>query len=161
MNRVSGLTGSLCLVAVGCTNDTGTPLDILTEEGAAEDATAATLADTTEDSVAADVSVGDTETFRAEVCGDNWSAMYIGETLVMEDSVSITTERSFNEEIFEFEESRPFQLNVVMKDLIENGSGLEYIGQNNQQMGVAGTSRRSHLWPVAMSSRSPTRSGFV
>ena len=61
--------------------------------------------------------------------------MYVGETLVMEDSVPITTERSFNAEVFTFEAERPFLVSVVMRDYIENDSGLEYIGQPNQQMG--------------------------
>ena len=77
-------------------------------------------------------------TFRGEVWADNWSAMYIGDELVMEDSVPITTERSFNAEVFTFEATRPFQVNVVLKDYIQNDSGLEYIGAPNQQMGDGG-----------------------
>ena len=77
-------------------------------------------------------------TFRAEVWADNWSVMYVGETLVMEDSVPITTERSFNAEVFTFQAERPFDLNVVMKDFTANESGLEYIGAKNQQMGDGG-----------------------
>ncbi len=80
----------------------------------------------------------ETVTYRGEVWADNWSSMYIGETLVMEDSVPITTERSFNSETFTFEASRPFQVNVVLKDFIENDSGLEYIGSARQQMGDGG-----------------------
>ena len=64
--------------------------------------------------------------------------MYIGDALVMEDSVSITTERSFNSEVFTFEATPPFLVNVVMKDYIADDSGLEYIGQPNQQMGDGG-----------------------
>lgn len=79
-----------------------------------------------------------TNTYRGEVWADNWSAMYVGDTLVMEDSVSITTERSFNEETFTFRATPPFLLNVVMKDYKANDSGLEYIGQQNQQMGDGG-----------------------
>ena len=59
-------------------------------------------------------------------------------TLVMEDSVAITTERSFNAETFSFESARPFLVNVVMKDFVENDSGLEYIGTARQQMGDGG-----------------------
>ncbi len=79
-----------------------------------------------------------TSAFRGEVWADNWSSMYVGERLVMEDSVSITTERSFNAESFTFEAKRPFLLNIVMKDFTENESGLEYIGAGNQQMGDGG-----------------------
>ena len=39
------------------------------------------------------VDVGD-GAYLGEVWADNWSSMYVGEELVMEDSVSITTERS-------------------------------------------------------------------
>jgi len=81
---------------------------------------------------------GESITYQGEVWADNWSAVYLGETLIMEDSVPITTERSFNLETFTFEATPPFLLNVVMKDFIENDSGLEYIGQPNQQMGDGG-----------------------
>jgi hypothetical protein len=75
---------------------------------------------------------------KAEVWADNWFAFYAGETKVAEDSVPITTERSFNAEAFSFDVSLPVQLNVVLKDYKENDSGLEYIGQENQQMGDGG-----------------------
>ncbi len=76
--------------------------------------------------------------YRGEVWADNWSSLYLGDELIMEDSVSITTERSFNLETFTFEATPPFLINVVMKDYIENDSGLEYIGMPNQQMGDGG-----------------------
>lgn len=75
---------------------------------------------------------------KAEVWSDNWFAFYAGETKVAEDSVPITTERSFNAEVFTFDVSLPIQLNFVLKDYKENDSGLEYIGQGNQQMGDGG-----------------------
>jgi len=76
--------------------------------------------------------------FLGEVWADNWSSMYVDGELVMEDSVSITTERSFNAEFFEFDAVAPFQVAVVLKDFKENDSGLEYIGAANQQMGDGG-----------------------
>ena len=90
------------------------------------------------DSAPETTSDGSAISYRGEVWADNWSAMYVGETQVMEDSVSITTERSFNAEVFTFEATPPFLLTVVMKDFIENDSGLEYIGEPNQQMGDGG-----------------------
>jgi|GEM_PF-1718276 len=82
---------------------------------------------------------------RGEVWGDNWSAFYLGEQLIMEDSVSITTERSFNAEVFDFEGAYPLSFNFVLKDFVETNSGLEYIGQSgsapgekNQQIGDGG-----------------------
>ncbi|KIG14808.1 signal peptide and transmembrane prediction [Enhygromyxa salina] len=76
--------------------------------------------------------------YQVEVWADNWSSMYLDETLLMEDAEPITQERSFNAEIFSFEATPPFGLNVIMKDFIENDSGLEYIGEPNQQMGDGG-----------------------
>jgi hypothetical protein len=77
-------------------------------------------------------------TFKAEVWGDNWFALYLGEQLIKEDSVPITTERSFNSETFTFEAVYPLQLNIVAKDFKANDTGLEYIGTRRQQMGDGG-----------------------
>ncbi|SHF44516.1 hypothetical protein SAMN05444273_10684 [Litoreibacter ascidiaceicola] len=78
------------------------------------------------------------ETFSADVWADNWFEMRINGTQVAEDSVPITTERSFNAESFEFEAERPFVIGLVAKDFKENDSGLEYIGTRRQQMGDGG-----------------------
>lgn len=78
------------------------------------------------------------ETFSADVWADNWFEMRIDGTQVAEDSVPITTERSFNAESFEFEAERPFVIGLVAKDFKENDSGLEYIGTGRQQMGDGG-----------------------
>lgn len=78
------------------------------------------------------------ETFSADVWADNWFEMRINGTQVAEDSVSITTERSFNAESFEFEAERPFVIGLVAKDFRENDTGLEYIGTRRQQMGDGG-----------------------
>lgn len=73
-----------------------------------------------------------------DVWADNWFAMYVDGELVGEDSVSITTERSFNAESFSFPATAPYQIAVIAKDYKENDSGLEYIGESNQQMGDGG-----------------------
>lgn len=78
------------------------------------------------------------ETFKADVWADNWFAFYANDTKVAEDSVPITTERSFNAESFSFEAARPVALNFIVKDFKENDTGLEYIGSNRQQMGDGG-----------------------
>lgn len=78
------------------------------------------------------------ETFSADVWADNWFEMRIDGTQVAEDSVPITTERSFNAESFEFEAERPFVIGVVAMDFRQNDSGLEYIGTGRQQMGDGG-----------------------
>ncbi len=75
---------------------------------------------------------------KAEVWADNWFAFYSGEELILEDSVSITTERSFNAETFTFDATYPLTLNFIAKDFKENDTGLEYIGTNRQQMGDGG-----------------------
>src|SRR5437868_12224916 len=79
-----------------------------------------------------------TARFKAEVWADNWFALYVGETHAGEDSVPITTERSFNSETFYFDASYPFDLNFIVKDFKQNDSGLEYIGTDRQQMGDGG-----------------------
>ena len=61
---------------------------------------------------------------KAEVWADNWFAFYLGDQLVKEDSVPITTERSFNSETFTFSASYPLTLNFIAKDFKENDSGL-------------------------------------
>ncbi|MEM8858476.1 MAG: PEBP family protein [Chloroflexota bacterium] len=80
---------------------------------------------------------GSTE-FKLEAWADNWFAAYLDEDLIVEDSVSITTERSFNAESVTFSADYPLNLNFVLKDFKENDTGLEYIGANNQQMGDGG-----------------------
>ena len=77
-------------------------------------------------------------TIRADVWADNWFSFYLDEQLVIEDSVPIATERSFNEESFTFNADYPLVLNIVAKDFKENDTGLEYIGSSNQQMGDGG-----------------------
>lgn len=78
------------------------------------------------------------ESLTADVWVDNWFAFYLNDEKVAEDSVPITTERSFNKESFSFEAERPFALNFIVKDFKENDTGLEYIGSQRQQMGDGG-----------------------
>ena len=80
----------------------------------------------------------DKPNLKLEAWADNWFAAYIGEDLLIEDSVSITTERSFNAESIAFSASYPIQLNLILKDFKQNDTGLEYIGARNQQMGDGG-----------------------
>jgi hypothetical protein len=76
--------------------------------------------------------------FTAEVWADNWFALYVVGELVGEDSVPITTERSFNSETIAFEATYPFTIGIEAKDFKETDSGLEYIGTDRQQMGDGG-----------------------
>ena len=76
--------------------------------------------------------------FQAEVWADNWFALYINGKKVGEDSIPITTEKSFNSEKIKFSATYPLTIAVMAKDFTENSSGLEYIGKPNQQIGDAG-----------------------
>lgn len=83
--------------------------------------------------------VADTETsYRIDVWADNWMAVYIDGQLIGEDSVPITTERSFNAESFTFSATPPFTVAIEAKDFKETDSGIEYIGLPNQQIGDGG-----------------------
>ncbi len=77
-------------------------------------------------------------TFRGEVWADNWFALHVNDRLVVEDSVPITTERSFNAEAFTFNADYPLQLAILARDFKQDDTGLEYIGRGNQQMGDGG-----------------------
>lgn len=74
----------------------------------------------------------------ADVWADNWFALSVNGEQVAEDSVPITTERSFNAESFTFPDERPFVLALTAKDYKEDDTGLEYIGTDRQQMGDGG-----------------------
>jgi hypothetical protein len=91
-----------------------------------------------ETSTTASTSSEGTTTFTLEAWADNWFAAFLDEALLVEDSVSITTERSFNAESVTFEADYPLNLNFILKDYKENNTGLEYIGEAKQQMGDGG-----------------------
>jgi phosphatidylethanolamine-binding protein (PEBP) family uncharacterized protein len=76
--------------------------------------------------------------FQAEVWVDNWFALYINGKKVGEDSVPITTTKSFNSEKIKFTATYPLTIGIIARDYTENSSGLEYIGQPKQQIGDAG-----------------------
>ena len=76
--------------------------------------------------------------FTAEVWADNWFSLYINGKLVGQDSVAITTEKSFNSDRITFTASYPFTIAMVTKDFKQNDTGLEYIGTDRQQVGDGG-----------------------
>jgi hypothetical protein len=109
-----------------------------------------------------------TLTFQAEGWADNWFALYINGKKVGEDSVPITTTKSFNSTKIKFSASYPFTVGVVLKDYVENRSGLEYIGQPNQQIGDGGFALQirelgsgkivavsNHLWKSLVIDKAP------
>jgi len=106
-------------------------------EDATTDPSAAATSATASSASSASTNAG-AESFSGEVWADNWFSMWIGDQLIIEDSVPLTTERSFNAEVFTFTATRPFVMSFVLADFKENDSGLEYIGKRNQQMGDGG-----------------------
>ncbi|MEO1748383.1 MAG: PEBP family protein [Pseudomonadota bacterium] len=79
------------------------------------------------------------ETVDADIWADNWFGFYINGELLFEDSVPITTERSFNKESFRYQEpDKPYVIGIMAKDFKEDNTGLEYIGSRRQQMGDGG-----------------------
>lgn len=88
--------------------------------------------------VAAQPATGGPVNFQIDGWTDNWFAAYNGEKLIVEDSVPITTVMSFNSESARFTAEYPLHLNFIIKDYLENKTGLEYIGTRRQQMGDGG-----------------------
>lgn len=80
----------------------------------------------------------ETRDITADVWVDNWFSLSANGEMVMEDTVPITTERSFNKETETFTVDLPAVIAIEAKDFKENDSGLEYIGTNRQQMGDGG-----------------------
>lgn len=76
--------------------------------------------------------------FVAEIWADNWFELYANGKLVGQDSVPITTERSFNAETIKFTATYPLTIGIVAKDFTQDASGLEYIGTSRQQIGDGG-----------------------
>jgi len=79
-----------------------------------------------------------TQSLKGEVWVDNWFALWVNGRKMIEDSVPITTERSFNAERFSFKATPPYTFAFEFKDFKENDTGLEYIGTRRQQMGDGG-----------------------
>ena len=126
MKRVLPLLPLLLLVA--CSDDGSSAVSTT-----APAATTAPAPATTDSST-----VGTTVTFTAEVWADNWFSLYVNGELVGEDSVPITTERSFNAETITFTATYPLTIAMMTKDFKQDDSGLEYIGTGRQQMGDGG-----------------------
>ncbi len=78
------------------------------------------------------------EPITVSVWADNWFSMSVDGTPALEDSVPITTERSFNAETATIDMDLPAQIAFTVKDFKENDTGLEYIGSRRQQMGDGG-----------------------
>jgi hypothetical protein len=127
------------LTLAACSSDAASPVN--TDAPATTDAPTTTAASPGGTTTAPDSTVeaaGVSSTFRAEVWVDNWFSLTVNGVAVGEDSVPITTERSFNAETIEFSATYPLTVAFVTKDYKETDSGLEYIGTERQQMGDGG-----------------------
>ncbi len=122
--RIAGLAAATLLALAGCS---ATSADVADSTSSAPSST----------SVPSEP-IAEERTFTADVWADNWFALYVNGELVGEDSVPITTERSFNKETITFTASYPLTIAIEAKDFKETDSGLEYIGEANQQMGDGG-----------------------
>ncbi|MGQ7847080.1 hypothetical protein ACUNV4_21515 [Granulosicoccus sp. 3-233] len=87
---------------------------------------------------AAGIAMAEDRQVTADVWVDNWFELYVNGEPVLEDSVPISTERSFNAETASFTIELPAQIAIQAKDFKENDTGLEYIGSGRQQMGDGG-----------------------
>ena len=58
--------------------------------------------------------------FQAEIWADNWFSLYVNGKKVGEDSVSISTEKSFNSEKINFTATYPLTIGLMAKDFVEN-----------------------------------------
>lgn len=88
--------------------------------------------------VFASTSIYAQETINVQLWADNWFEFYVEGEVVKTDPVPVTTERSFNAEVFSFEANLPAQIAVHIMDFKEDDSGFEYIGSRRQQMGDGG-----------------------
>lgn len=135
--RTVGLSAAaLSLLLVACIDSSASPADTTAP---AAPGTTAVLTSSTEPATTVSASTGTTPvTFTAQVWADNWFSLYVNGEKVGEDSVPITTVRSFNAETITFTASYPLTVALVSKDYAEGDSGLEYIGTSRQQMGDGG-----------------------
>ncbi len=134
--------GILAISIIACGSNETAVIEPPTEATVAEPTAAPAESESDNTTLAEEPDSPETETlttsFQLEAWADNWFAAYLGEALIVEDSVSINTERSFNAETATFDASYPLHLNFILKDFKENDTGLEYIGERNQQMGDGG-----------------------
>ena len=124
-------TVALSMLLIGC--------GVSSSSDTTSTAAAATSSSTTASAQTADTSsVAESVTFTAQVWADNWFSLTVNGVKVGEDSVPITTERSFTAETFTFSATYPLTIAMVAKDYAEDESGLEYICTDRQQMGDGG-----------------------
>ncbi|MEM9521236.1 MAG: PEBP family protein [Actinomycetota bacterium] len=136
------ITSGLLLAACG-DDDSGADVEATPETTEAPTAGAEPTPEPDDETASASTSAADdpsvsSVTVIAEVWADNWFSLTVNGDFIGEDSVPITTERSFNAETFTFETTLPMTIAIEAKDFKETDSGIEYIGERNQQMGDGG-----------------------
>ena len=124
-------TVAISMLLIGCGGSSSS--DSTSTAAAATSSSRAPVVSTADTS-----SIAESVTFTAQVWADNWFSLTVNGVKVGEDSVPITTERSFNAETFTFTATYPLTIAMVAKDYVEDESGLEYIGTDRQQMGDGG-----------------------
>jgi hypothetical protein len=140
ITRTAGIgTLALSVLLIGCSSSSATPATTTPATASTTEPTTAVPPTTTGPTTTVGGSAADAPvTFTAHVWADNWFSLYVNGTKVGEDSVPITTVRSFNAETISFTASYPLTIALVSKDYVEGDSGLEYIGTERQQMGDGG-----------------------
>jgi hypothetical protein len=133
--RLTSAICSVALAAAGCGSSASRSANTTASPTTTHAATTSVATITTSTPVA---SIAAEESFTAEVWADNWFSLFVNGKLVGEDSVPITTERSFNAETITFTATYPLTIAMVTKDYKANDTGLEYIGTDRQQMGDGG-----------------------
>lgn len=135
---LGALAGSMLVAGCGSSSPSSETTTTAAPETTAPATTVATTAATETAPPTDDSAAAEPVTFEAEVWADNWFSLYVNGELVGEDSVPITTERSFNADTITFSATYPLTIAMVGKDFKETDSGLEYIGTDRQQMGDGG-----------------------
>ena len=125
-------------MATACSSDEDSVSDAPVPSTVPTATTVPSMAPTPADEGPDDSTARPSSSFTIEVWADNWFSLHVNGEFVGEDSVPITTERSFNAETFSFEATYPLTIAIQAKDFKETDSGIEYIGLANQQMGDGG-----------------------
>jgi len=79
------------------------------------------------------------ENYSVDVWADNWFQLNVDGVIVAEDSVPITTERSFNAESFTFDAEPPFTLGLIAKDFKEMIPVLNILVQEDNRWVMVGS----------------------
>ena len=119
LGRSTALVASVVIAA--CSASAGNSGTTMTTDTTTTNGAAGTTTMTVP--VTATAAPGALTAFVAEVWADNWFALFVNGTLVGQDSVPVTTERSFNSETISFTAAYPLTIAMVTRDFIQNDTG--------------------------------------